>query len=239
MFKLLDKERLLYFPLIINLSHQKGGVGKSTLAYNIAYAFCILGFKVKLLDIGIQNTCEGLNGLRKKPFKNIEKISNEKKLLKLINNSFINNLEIIIIDSGEFNSALSQLAIIKSNINLTPVSDRVTELLSVVLKYDKILNKLENNTNNRVSSYVLLNRIHPFAKDFKHIKEMIKNTTHMNMFKTIVKDRAIYDKSFIDGRTVFEAKELNGHKEAVEEILSICYELLEMHIKNILKEKLI
>jgi len=50
MVESLKKKLSSHFPLIVNLSHQKGGVGKSTLAYNITHAFCTLGFKVKLLD---------------------------------------------------------------------------------------------------------------------------------------------------------------------------------------------
>jgi len=70
MLKSLNKKKMaqlrkeINLPLIVNLSHQKGGVGKSTLAYNIADAFRILGFKVKLLDLDIQNICEEVNALR-------------------------------------------------------------------------------------------------------------------------------------------------------------------------------
>jgi chromosome partitioning protein len=239
MFESLNKEEMAkllketpsHLPLIVNLSHQKGGVGKSTLAYNIADAFRILSFKVKLLDVDIQKTCGGLNGLREQAFEEIEKVSDERKLIEFINNSSTDGSEIIIIDTGGFNSALSRLAIIGSDINLTPVSDKVTEILAVVQKYNQTLEEIESSIGNRVSSYVLLNRIHPFAKDFRHIEEIIEDSTHMDMFKTIVKDRSIYDKSFIDGRTVFEASELKGHKEAMDEMLSICYELIEMHVK--------
>ena len=85
--------------MIVNLSHQKGGVGKSTLSYNIADAFRILGFKTKLIDIAVQNTCTKLNALRETPFTNIEKVSDEEKLIELINNSSSDGSEIIIIDT--------------------------------------------------------------------------------------------------------------------------------------------
>ena len=234
----LDKNKLAtllkklssHFPLIVNLSHQKGGVGKSTLAYNITDAFRILGFKVRLLDVDIQNTCGGLNALRETPFDDIEKVADEARLIELINNSSTDGSEIIIIDTGGFDSALSRLAIMGSDINLTPVSDKVTEVLAVVQKYSQTLGEIETDTNTHVSSYVLLNRIHLFAKHFEHIEEMIEESSQMDMFRSIVRDRSIYDKSFIDGRTIFEAAELKGHKEAMDEILSVCYELIEIHV---------
>ena len=227
---LLLKKLSSHFPLIVNLSHQKGGVGKSTLAYNITDAFRILGFKVRLLDVDIQNTCGGLNGLRETHFDDIEKVADEARLIELINNSSTDGSEIIIIDTGGFDSALSRLAIMGSDINLTPVSDKVTEVLAVVQKYSQTLGEIETDTNTRVSSYVLLNRIHLFAKHFEHIEEMIEESSQMDMFRSIVRDRSIYDKSFIDGRTIFEATELKGHKEAMDEILSVCYELIEIHV---------
>jgi len=91
------------------------------LAYNITDAFRILGFKVRLLDVDIQNTCGGLNGLRETPFDDIEKVADEARLIELINNSSTDGSEIIIIDTGGFDSALSRLAIMGSDINLTPV----------------------------------------------------------------------------------------------------------------------
>ena len=229
--KKLTKEISSHFPLIINLSHQKGGVGKSTLAYNIADSFRILGYKVKLLDIDIQNSCIGLNSLREIPFVNIKKVSNRKELVDIINNSYSDNSEILIIDTDGFDLTLSKLAIIGSDISLAPLSDRVTEILGLVQKYNQTLKEIEPYNQIDISNYILLNKIHPFAKDFKHIEEIISQYPQIDIFKSIiVRDRAIYDKSFIDGRTVFEASELKGHKEAMDEILSICYKLMEIEI---------
>jgi len=229
---LLRKKITSHFPLIVNLSHQKGGVGKSTLSYNIADAFRILGFKTKLIDIDIQNTCTRLNILRETPFTDIEKVSDEEKLIELINNSSSDGSEIIIIDTGGFDSVLSRLAIIGSDINLAPVNDKVTEILALAHKYSQILRGIEADTDIDASSYVLLNRIHPFATHFEHIEEIIADIPQMDMFTNVVRYRSIYDKSFINGRSIFEANELKGHKKAMDEILSVCYELIEIHVNK-------
>jgi len=229
---ILLKKLSSHFQLIINLSHQKGGVGKSTLAYNIADGFRTLGFKVKLLDMDIQNTCGGLNALRERAFSDIEQISDKKRLVEIINNSSMDGSEILVIDTGGFDLALSRLAIMGADINLSPISDRVTDLLALVQKYAQTLKEIENSTNTPVLSYVILNRIHPFAKHFEHIEEIIGKCPRMDMFESIVRERAIYDKSFIDGRSVFEANELNGYEVAMDEILSVCYELIEIYVNK-------
>jgi cellulose biosynthesis protein BcsQ len=150
----------------------------------------------------------------------------------LINNSSSDGSEIIIIDTGGFDSVLSRLAIMGSDINLTPISDKVTEILAVIHKYNQILREIKADTNINVSSYVLLNKIHPFATHFEHIEEIIGDIPQMDMFTNMVRYRSIYDKSFINGRTVFEANKLKGHKKAMDEILSVCYELIDIHVNK-------
>ena len=228
MVKPLNKSKL-HLPLIINLSHQKGGVGRTTLAYNMAEGFRTLGFKVKLLDMDIQSSCMGLNTLRKKAFRDIEKVVDEARLVEIINDSSLDEFEVLIIDTGGFDLALSRLAMVGADINLTPVSDRVTELLGLVQKYTEILDEIESDSQRSVLSYILLNKIHPLATQFEHIEEMIRSNSQMKMMKSVIRERSIYDKSLIHGETVFEAKELKGHQGAMDEILSLCYELIEIY----------
>ena len=226
------EEVKIHLPLIINISHQKGGVGKSTTAWNLADAFRSLGLKVKLIDIDLQNTCIGLNNLRDKPFTDIVQIEDEQHLINIINNVEEEDDDILIIDSGGFDSSITRLAIMGADINITPVADRVTEVLAVIQKYSKTLLEIEASSNEKVESYVFLNRIHPFATHFEHIEEMIEDSQHMSMFDAIVRDRAIYDKSLVDGRSVFEASDIKGHEAAVSEMLAVCYELMKIHIKK-------
>jgi len=228
MTKFLNKNKS-YLPLVINFSHQKGGVGKSTLAYNIAEGFRILGFKIKLLDMDIQNSCMEFNNLRTSAFRDIEKVTNESRLIDIINNQSLEEFEVLIIDTGGFDIALSRLAMVGTDINLTPLSDRVTDLLSLVHKHSKILNEIERDGQKSVLSYILLNRIHPLATQFEHIEEMILQNPQIEIMKSVIRERSIYDKSLIHGETVFETKELKGHQSATEEILSLCYELIEIH----------
>ena len=48
--------------MIISIAHQKGGVGKSTLAFNLAYY--LSKYKPLLLDLDIQNTISYANSIR-------------------------------------------------------------------------------------------------------------------------------------------------------------------------------
>ena len=51
--------------MIISVSHQKGGVGKSTLAYNIAVELSKL-YPVEIVDLDVQQTLTACNIIRGK-----------------------------------------------------------------------------------------------------------------------------------------------------------------------------
>ena len=218
--------------MIIDISHQKGGTGKSTIAYNLADAYRRQGKKVKLYDLDLQHTCIGLNGLRDKQFNDILTVDNENELVDIINNA--KKEDIIIIDSGGFDSSLTRLAIMGADINLTPVADKVTELLAVIQKYSVILDEIKQETGEEVESYIILNKIHIFAEKFEHIEEMIEENSQLKMLKLndkplVIRERAIYNKSFISGRSIYEAKELSGHKDSTNEFDKLSQKLLEIY----------
>jgi len=219
--------------MVIDISHQKGGTGKSTIAYNLAEAYRRQDKKVTLYDLDLQHTCIGINGLREDPHDDILTIDNETDLINIINNA--TDDEIIIIDSGGFDSSLTRLAIMGADINLTPVADKVTELLAVIQKYSVILEEIERDTGEHIESYILLNKIHIFAEKFAHIEEMIKENPRFKILRNdagkplMIRDRPIYNKSFIDGRSVHEATDLKGSEYAANEIDALSKRLLDIY----------
>ena len=223
--------------MIINLSHQKGGTGKSTLAYNLTRAFHIMGYKVKLLDLDSQDTCVSINELREMKLDYIVNIEDKEALIEEINTH--NEDEITIIDSGGFDSNLTRLAIQGADINLTPVADKVTEILAVVKKYSLILEEIANKTDDDIKSYILLNKIHIFSKNFEHIKDNIAGQSRMTLLTNgeaedplVIRDRAIYDKSLIEGKAVQEADDLKGHEAASLELTALAKALIEIDKKD-------
>ena len=114
--------------MIVSISHQKGGVGKSTIAFNLAVELS-KKYKVEVIDLDVQNTITHTNKIRKENNLNELKIlyiSNEKEFKNYVEKD--TKKKITIIDSGGFDSSLNRLAIFYSDIVIAPVSDRFNEM---------------------------------------------------------------------------------------------------------------
>jgi len=199
---------------VINFSHQKGGVGKSTLSYHLAYLLK-QDHKVMLLDLDNQESVSEIDKLRPKELQQaslpIVKIKNQDELIEVINS--IDDDTYLIIDSGGFDSLYTRIAIMGADINITPIADRTMELLAVIKAYDPILSQVSKKLGEDVYCYVLLNRIHHSAKDFSHIDDLLSASKHLRILKdlhkhkdqkTLIRERSIYDKTLVEGMAVHE-----------------------------------
>jgi len=238
---------------VINFSHQKGGVGKSTLSYHLAYLLN-KEHKVVLLDLDNQESISEINKLRNDKLKNhsipIKKIKNQEELVEFINS--IDDDTYLIIDSGGFDSSYTRIAIMGADINITPIADRTMELLAVIKAYDPILNQVSKKLEEDVYCYVLLNRIHHSAKDFSHIDSLLSNSKHLKILKdyhlindnneevqnTVIRERSLYDKTLIDGMAIHEVdlptnkKEKEKYVAALKDIENL-RDSIFYHLENI------
>jgi len=100
--------------MIIDISHQKGGVGKSTIAFNLALSLASY-YKVEVIDLDVQNTITHTNKIRKENKLKKLKIlymSTEKEFRKYIkddNDKKIGQSYIITSTKSQFDSGKSTL----------------------------------------------------------------------------------------------------------------------------------
>jgi len=215
--------------MIIDISHQKGGVGKSTIAFNLALALCNT-HKVEVIDLDVQNTVTHTNKIRKenglKKLK-IKYINTDKEFEEYV--SYDSDDKITIIDSGGFDSSLNRLAIFYSDMVITPVSDRFNEI-SGLMKYIEILQELNEITGEDIKVNVLLNNINPKVKNFEGLKSFIMKNREFKLLDSILRQRADYDKSAWKGMSV---KEYNKLGKANLEFVALVKEIKKrVGIKN-------
>ena len=209
---------------VITVAHQKGGVGKSTIALNLAVE---LGKKypLKVIDLDYQKSVSIFNENRKEaglsPL-NIVLVETRKELMSLIEDTE----GVLLIDSGGFDSDLNRIAVLGADLVITPLSNNLIEIYGLEA-FKKILSDLKEARAD-IKSHILLNNVNPqTTKSLEELKEYVKsNDRFFNMFETVLRRRVDFAKSFELGKSVVEidgfskaSKELNALIGEIEELL--------------------
>ena len=209
---------------VITVAHQKGGVGKSTIALNLAVELA-KKHPLSIIDLDYQKSLTIFNEHRKEqglPELTILQAEDEKSLMQLIDNTE----GYILIDSGGFDSDLNRIALIGADLIITPLSNNLIEIYGLEA-FKKILQELKE-AGFSTKAHVLLNSVNPSAtKAIKEMQEYIANNSEsFAIFKTILRRRSLYAKSFEEGRSVVEidpkskaAQELQGLIQEIETIV--------------------
>ena len=214
--------------MIVLYSHQKGGVGKSTLAINHAY------FKgCSIIDLDSQNSSMLFNQLRKmNDMKSIECYTADtiNEFNDLVKDYKANKENMIVIDSGGYDSEINRLALISADIIITPVGASQIELFGLQ-KFRNILNDASDATGTNVKTHVLINNVDSRSKKkISELREYIeKNEKYFNLLESVIHTRVDFKNAYGDGLTV---KELDKESKATQEIKSLTKE-----IDNIIKNK--
>ncbi|MFA6137430.1 MAG: ParA family protein [Sulfurimonas sp.] len=182
---------------IITVAHTKGGVGKSTLAWNLAHSFKELGKTIKIIDIDFQQTLFFINAIRGTDTFTVLQPETVEALMNELQHPTIPT-DITIIDVGGFDNDVNRAAIDFSDKILIPISDSVTEVLGF-RTFKDILNELELGDK---EINVVLNNIHPLTKNFDIIKEAVGDK--FKLLNTVVRSRKIYKTTLGNGASVFD-----------------------------------
>ncbi len=206
-------------PFVIVFAHQKGGVGKSTLASNISVELAKI-YDLTVIDLDMQKSLTYFNNIRSKSgLQNLDilSINSAEELRKTINQ----NKKVLLIDVGGFDSDLNRVAILGADLLITPVSDAGIDLVGL-LAFRNILREIQKHRPDLVAS-ILLNKIHTQTNSsLKGINEFINSNSEFKQMNAIIRYRVDYKKAFDKGQSVMEIKNkaTDEMKLLVEEIIN-------------------
>ncbi len=201
--------------MIITVAHTKGGVGKSTLTWNLAHSFLELKKTVKIIDLDFQQTLFFINAIRGTDTLTVlQPQTVEALIFELLQST--HKTDITLIDVGGFDNDLNRTAIDFSHKVLIPISDSVTEVLGF-RTFNDILKELFLEDKAEIN--VVLNNIHPLTKNFDIIKEAVGDKKILN---TVIRSRKIYKTTIGVGSSVFDTL----HNAAKAEIRGVRDELI-------------
>lgn len=199
--------------MIITVAHTKGGVGKSTLAWNLAHSFLELGKKVTMIDLDFQQTLYFLNAIRGGNLSVLQPQSVGELLEVTLTKA--DDTDIFIVDVGGFDNDINRAAIDIAHKVIIPISESVTEILG----FKTFEGILEHMLLDDKDLRVVLNNIHPLTKNFSTIKEALGE--RYKLMDATVKSRKIYKTTLGFGSSVFDTTD----ERAKEEIRAVRDEL--------------
>lgn len=211
--------------MIINIAHTKGGVGKSTLATNLAVELTL-----PILDLDMQRSSFYFNQIRKDygfPEMKVFYAQSDEEM-QFLEEYKGNKKKHIIVDSGGMDNNLHRLAILYADIILTPIGLSQIELLGLQNFYSIL--EAANDNSILDKEYVILNQINSRSKkEIDGIKALIKEEFGLKVLDSMISSRKIFKDAFSEGKSVVEKQRKSS---SAEEINSLCNE-----ISKILKKR--
>jgi len=203
--------------VIVSVAHQKGGVGKSTIAVNLA-----VEMNLPVIDLDSQHSCYLFSILRKRESGRDFLVYTPEHIKDLEKTLNFYKGKPIIIDCGGYDNDLNRYALIVSDFIITPVSPSQIEVFGL-LKFADIV-KEARKYNHDLKSYVLVNNADPrSSRENRELERFIKEESVFSLLKTKLYRRVDYRRAYAEGLSVCEYKPKG---KACKEIKSLVSELL-------------
>ena len=195
---------------IITLAHQKGGVGKSTLAFNLAVCFQDQ-LRVSIVDIDLQGSlCE---------------IKEDNPSLNIISIDQFNDIrlldyDLVIVDTPPYLSNRLPELFHMSDYVLIPTKAGFFDVMAIRSTIHLVNEAIIKNT--KLKSGIVLNMIKHRSSITEEVKDLL-SSFGTPLLNTMIYDRVSFSRSPITGGV------LNGDDEkAKEEISSLAEEIVNM-----------
>lgn len=203
---------------IITIAHQKGGVGKSTIASNLAVELSRL-YQTSVLDLDVQRSLSAFTASRGDRNPKIDLLpcpTSTNELMTLMDN---HKSGVLLIDTGGFDIDIQRIAMFGADLIITPVGDSPMELHGLSV-FAKTISKLREARAD-LKATIILNRVHPFAgKSLDDLMNDILSSAggEFDAMGAVLRDRKAFKEAYYQGLSV---NELDKSGEAAKEIMML------------------
>lgn len=211
--------------MIIAVTNLKGGVGKTTIATNLAVCFAYRGHQVCIVDTDLdQHSSMEWAGAREETLVRVPVYGVAEKQLNKEVEDLRKRFDFVIIDGTPHLSELADRTILASDLVLIPLLPSIYDFrgFESFLKRFNQVRSLREASGGKVAAMVVLNRVMPNTNISKDIETAL-GEHEIQLAKTKLVNRVSYVDSATTGQGVVEFKDKKAKEETealVDEILT-------------------
>lgn len=208
---------------VITVGNVKGGVGKSTIACNLAVEATKAGKKVLLIDSDTQQSSIDFRATRaERDLPEFQAVSITKNTIHKDVGSF-KDFDFIIIDAGGRDTAVFRSAVLASDLFLIPVLPSQYDIWATAGTVETLE---EAKPFKDVNACFVINQVIPNTNVVKEALQALKDF-NIPILNTMLHARVAFKQSISDGRGVTEYESSGKNGKAAEEIMSLFQEVLK------------
>lgn len=196
--------------IIITLANQKGGVGKSTIALNLAYALN-QSLKVGIYDVDLQGSISN------------EEVNEELTLVPPVQDINILKtltLDVLIIDTPPYLTSRLKEVLSITDLVIVPMKSSAFDTLAFISTL-KLIEEVQRS-NRGLKSFIVYSMVIHNSSVSKQMSEIIESFG-MPVFKTRIIQRVVYIRSQLEKGVIN-----SNNEKAKAEILSLVEEITEI-----------
>ena len=220
--------------MILSITNLKGGVGKSTIAQNLAVALARRGHKLCIADTDLeQQTSTKWSSVREGRGDELAAVPvfviNPETISDQILNKLAKNYDLVLIDGTPALTELTTRIIIMSDFVVTPILASATDVwaLDTFLKRYREAEITKQSMGGRVELRVLLNKFSDRINLDRDISDAVRELG-IEVLTTCLSTRVAYKEATVQGLGVVELRDKNAQME-MENLATEVEILLKSH----------
>lgn len=209
--------------MIVTLTNQKGGCGKSTATLNLALGTAALGYDTALIDADEQKSCiETLQDYDKSRLtvyesgKDVDTLATEVK----------DNFKFVFIDTPPHSHHIMFQAMAVSDIIIIPLQASPLDIRSAKRTIEAC-EQVQQKVKRKIPCYFLLNRVNPRTNLSKEIGSYINELYSVPLLQSRLHNRVAYAQSLMHGKSVIEYNRSSDAALEVRKLLKEVHRIMQ------------